>query len=1030
MFDDERARVPLAVVGVLLLVGATAFAATVETRGAARTDHRAEAALERVTAESATALRGAVARAARAAGTDPVTATADTAYGRVLDDSAPFRDYLRVRIYLAARDALDRTVHHTGPLRATASIPAVSTPAALERATRRIDVRAHANGTALHVRLRNVTVAVARGDRHLVRENRTLAVTVATPVLAMHDRTAAFERRLNRSAVDGPGLARRLTARLYPVVWARGYAQYAGAPVENVLANRHVAVSTNGAVLGVQRSVFGRSDPDGRTGLRRASLRVGVRDLLGPAPASSAEWAVSVLPDPNAPRPEAGTLDALATDARVENGTARPNRTVDVEIGTSADEALVSLVEGTDGASFADVTAAAYRVDIALETATDQIHDGTRPAADAPATGASLTRTETESSTTVRRRDGPTPATPAGWRRFATFTRRVTVTHTVTRTWRVGNTTSTTTANWTDRYRVGVSVVGRPAASRAPELPVSPVFERGGALDGPNLRDVPPRAWDALVVEQGGPDDVAAAAATGSLDVTAAVVSGRRPSNLSGWVRRDLSDLRRRVRNRSVEVRRGGVATREAAPAARLADALRERRGRLLDANETYDGAADRARVAVRAAFLDRLLARLDARAAEADVLDDGIASAVDGAGTGVDGGVATVRDRADRDRPRPSLVGGGPPTGAVRLVPDGSPGYLTLGPVDDRTVPAVEDDGSYRPLVARNVNVFSVPYGDVADAAVAAVFDQSDGARLRSAARALVAANRTLAARPNASGLRARRTRLHRAVVSSLAGVDDRTLTVLRSVDVPPAARRDAVEATRRRWAGTGRRALAATNGSYARVVAAAAAAESNVSRRRLRARLHVALVRERRETSTRVTDPFVNETAVRAESLARRATAEFVGRHVDDATDVPEDRWFSAVTAGTPAGLPVAPAPGYWYATVNVWTVEVRGAYARFVVRSPRGGPDAVGDRTRYVRDGGVVAVDVDEDGRPERLGRDDPVDFATGTVVAVAVPPGRAGVGDVDGNSDERSTGWPWPGCRDGGRQCLEAGGPPAE
>jgi hypothetical protein len=52
------------------------------------------------------------------------------------------------------------------------------------------------------------------------------------------------------------------------------------------------------------------------------------------------------------------------------------------------------------------------------------------------------------------------------------------------------------------------------------------------------------------------------------------------------------------------------------------------------------------------------------------------------------------------------------------------------------------------------------------------------------------------------------------------------------------------------------------------------------------------------------------------------------------------------------------------------------------------------------------------VDGDGEAERLGHDERVSFETGTTV-VAVPPGGQGVGDVDGNADERSTGWSRPG-----------------
>jgi hypothetical protein len=50
-------------------------------------------------------------------------------------------------------------------------------------------------------------------------------------------------------------------------------------------------------------------------------------------------------------------------------------------------------------------------------------------------------------------------------------------------------------------------------------------------------------------------------------------------------------------------------------------------------------------------------------------------------------------------------------------------------------------------------------------------------------------------------------------------------------------------------------------------------------------------------------------------------------------------------------PAGLPLAPVPGYWYATANVWYVNVSGQYERFAVRTNRGDGTAA---TTYLRDG----------------------------------------------------------------------------
>lgn len=47
-------------------------------------------------------------------------------------------------------------------------------------------------------------------------------------------------------------------------------------------------------------------------------------------------------------------------------------------------------------------------------------------------------------------------------------------------------------------------------------------------------------------------------------------------------------------------------------------------------------------------------------------------------------------------------------------------------------------------------------------------------------------------------------------------------------------------------------------------------------------------------------------------------------------------------------PAGLPLVPVPGYWYATANAWSVSVRGSYDRVTVRADRGSPGRSGNGT----------------------------------------------------------------------------------
>jgi len=63
------------------------------------------------------------------------------------------------------------------------------------------------------------------------------------------------------------------------------------------------------------------------------------------------------------------------------------------------------------------------------------------------------------------------------------------------------------------------------------------------------------------------------------------------------------------------------------------------------------------------------------------------------------------------------------------------------------------------------------------------------------------------------------------------------------------------------------------------------------------------------------------------------------------------------------------------------------------------------------------------VDGDGKREHLGRDERVAFETETVITVAVPAYGSGVGDVDGNADERSGTWPQPGCTSWSTACRD-------
>jgi hypothetical protein len=362
------------------------------------------------------------------------------------------------------------------------------------------------------------------------------------------------------------------------------------------------------------------------------------------------------------------------------------------------------------------------------------------------------------------------------------------------------------------------------------------------------------------------------------------------------------------------------------------------------------------------------------------------------------------------RNAPTPSqqaTLPGSPPGGPVGVVPDGSPAYLTVESVVHDRASGVPPSRPYHPLSAKNHNLFAAPYGDAADTMMDAG-GGPPGVRLRTAGRALIAAE----SMSNAS-VRESRRELRRSVSESVDVVRVRARRVVRNeTSLTRSDARVAVAEGIGRWDGVGRRAVAASNGSLVAAIAAAAdarASDPDPRRRdRLETRLEAAIVSARRSGAVTVAEIPVNETVTR---VKRRA----IERAASAAGDRAASAYLKGPLGSVPAGLPVAPVPGYWYATVNVWNVSVRGAYARFTLRTRRGAPVTTpGAAVQYVRDGSTVRLDVDGDGETERLGRDERVAFETGTIVAVAVPPYRSGVGDVDGNADERAGTWPRPGC----------------
>ncbi|WP_132057431.1 DUF7286 family protein [Halorussus amylolyticus] len=1029
--EDRRGRVPFALVGVVLLVGSAVITANLSGGPEPRTDDSVGTAIDRTTAATNTALRGAVASAGRDAARAPVVEPADTPVGGVLNDSTPYRDALRIRIYLAARSALDGVAVRSGDVRGTASLPATPNESALRTAKRRVEISpaGDSESAGLAVRIENVTVTASRDGRSVERADISPDLTVATPALALHERAERFESRLNRAPLE-PGLGRRLTARLYALAWGRGYAQYGGAPIENVVANRHVELATNGAVLREQRETFGSADPGGRGALAWATARTGATDLLAGVHNQRGTRRTKLLKAANERYQGENPMPGGVAADLAEAPETRP-----VGVNRTADRAFAEFVAGERDPGFDATLRAAYRVETRLVSAVRETESEPRPSLDSPGENWTLEERRVETDARVEDATGPPPDAPAGYHLLAHETRRVQHTHSLVGTWSKGNETRRTVERWTETFVVRVGVAGDhrlgdssdsgdgagvASAVTAPPRPVAGVHERAGALDGPNLRDVPETATEELVADRGGFDAVARRAADGTLDVRSHDITGERPADLREWTYRDLAALRERVRNVSVEASPTAAVSDEAPPATHLARELENRRDELVRAPDRYDGAADRARVATRAAYLDRVVARLRDRADRTNDTRAGVGDALADAGVDFDRARRILRERSRPATPPAEPMPADGPGRPANLRVTGGPPYLTLAELDGEHVSAIPDGESRYPLAARNLNVFSVPYGDAADS-VASVLDNGGGdsetTDLRTAALALRAANRTLDARANDT-LAERRDRLHSEVSASMRAVRRSLVAELAMprFDLTETERTRAVRAGLARWNTTAGRALAVTNGSAADAVAAEIRDERPPLRRAdredwVRVRTELAFETSRTEAEN-PTQSAVNETATVARKLARKAAEKALSDAAENASERVKDRWFGEVLSSVPAGLPVAPVPGYWSATLNVWDVSVRGQYERFAVRAPQGSPGASGvghGSVTYLRENRTVRLDVDGDGATERLGRNERLSFETDTVVVVAVPPGPSGVGDTDGTRDERSPGW---------------------
>ncbi|MEF8831551.1 MAG: hypothetical protein V5A23_08465 [Halobacteriales archaeon] len=1009
--DDRQGRVPFAIISIVLLLGSATYAATLAARGPADDGPAVVNVREQLTAAVDTTVRTATARAAARAAANPVVEPADTETGRALDPDEPFREYLELRVYLAVRQSLSDLSVRSGTVAGTASLPEPAGPADM---ISRVEVARGDRNASIDVRVENVTLRLRREGRTVLRKNVTVERTVASPVLALHDRVTKFEQRLGADLTDESGLASRVAAMLYTYAWALGYMQYAGAPVQNVVANRHLAVATNVGLVAVQRATFGRADPAAAASLTPATATMVREDAAGAVPGVEDPYLERALAVRRNRSGVTGSFGGFPTGPSVVPG---PSETTTVEVGLVADRALGAFLNGTaEPRALSDVLRATYSAQTRLRVATRTISADPEPARRPPGDGWELASEYTGQRTAIAGGDAPEPAVPDDWHRLDSFTRRVTINRTVVRTWTNGNRTQVNRRSWTEVVAVGIGLDGRHAPTGwTPRNGIATVHERGaGPLDGPNLAGIPETATQKLL-EDPGRDALARRAALGELNPETAALLGERPDGLRALVRKDLMEVRREMRNVSTTVTRGAVGSGTANAAKNLSKKVKARRAQLVDAPETYDSVAHKARVAARAAYVDAVIERLERREEQGDRRNRGIEAVLARYGL-------SPADLRGAMRSDPTMPTSGTPmledgiAGPVEVTVAGEPAYLTRAGLTDEQVRSVAPATLFYPLRTKNVNVFTAPYGDAADVVLDSVLGDSDTTSLRAAARTLQAANETLAETDNET-LREKRDELRRALSTAVRRSSQRLSSSLvavnsrfDSVSLSASEREAAVEEALGNWETTADRALAIANGSLAPRVAAAVDRRASLpegGRGVVAMQMRFELDRATRASTVRPPQALVEDAGRTTRSNIEPAAKRMSEMAFNRTYSRLQKRYDSKYKL-VPAGLPVTPLPAYYYAVANLWITQVEGAYASFAVSAGSPAPSSP-DTVSYRRNGGRVALDVDADGKRETFGWSRRVGFEFTIPIAVVVPPTPNGLGDRDGNADERSDGW---------------------
>ncbi|WP_459194869.1 DUF7286 family protein [Halosimplex sp. J119] len=1069
--SSERARIPFALIGVFLLLGSSMLVAAFQTRPEPQVNVDVSETIDRAAASAQGELRESLVTASERAAREPMTRAADTEFGRVLADGDPdaadretvFVRYVKLLVYMQAHEQVTSVDQPVGDeTRARVSLSPVTdasdAAAAIDAVTLHVGGEDLSYGDSYtdslgHGKVRatidGVSMEAVRDGEVVASDTRPVTVTVGTPLFQLYHRTTMYERQLNMdfgNAGTGEyeGLGKYLGGRLAALSYTRGYAQNEGAPVREVVAQRHVETMANDAIFATQRRVFGHEDRRSTETLARSYACMLGRDTAGIyETANGGSDDVDALLDEATDRSYCQGANEIYGDSSVSFDSAPSWRQL------ASDTAYLDQRETVGLDETAEVVFGEAAVEDAVETAIDRVYTvdvGT----DASVETTVRSGDEDDENEQLLRRDVMIPSVERVADPDSTSRERdLYEVHVVfVGMYERGGTESTV------RYDVDLTVTGEHSPDALTrDAGIDYDYESGpyGADDtvyGSNYADVPETAAEATLEGVTDADRIRTqlkshieSETTGShsvldsqdlLDVITAGDAEVRaeptsPDVLKGWLVEDLIALEEDVSTVSTTFPRHELLD-DGSPFRALRQQIDDDHDDAyvypyLDGE--YENVPDKVRAEARLEMLNRLRTRVDEAIEQHELRKTRLDETLDGYdGTDLSDLTAFTR-RQLGPSPREVPPADVPESELLReeiTVADGEPTHLTFDRVQHEQVPAVDDPThGFAPLSGAEENYYTAP-------------EAGEGSR----ASGLVTAGKVLQAGKatdsvvggdwddgNVDALEdGVETELDRIAAS--AATSAARVFPLGSDELETAIREEM-----RELGSTETQAIRMGENETARAVVASAVSDrfrvpedSEYDYLVWQFNSHLeGTIKYGLDRSTRRVDVTSSPLAPATQALGERVRgrldevdddvvserlASSLDRSLDArGTTATEEQWLRSdldenafAPNRAPSGTHLIDVPKWNVLTANRWDIRVRGQYKRFVAESSVSTPRS-STPMRFVRERDTVSIDVD--GSTVRLGRTESISFDARAPLVVAAPSDGLGVGDRTATPD---------------------------